>query len=95
MDKGERGFYLLPEDLAAMANLVAEGKTNKIGSKLLMDEIILRNKNIAKKAYEILLEKNLIKNKHTVSAHNGWCTTLSRWRVGKRKRGFDSLRDRK
>ncbi len=61
MDKGERGFYLLPEDLAAMTNLVAEGKTNKIGSKLLMDELILRNKDIAKKAYEILLEKNLIK----------------------------------
>ena len=60
-DKGEKGFYLLPEDLAGIVNLVAEGKINKNGCNLLMNEMIIRNKDIAKQAYEIMLEKDLFK----------------------------------
>ena len=58
--KGEKGFYLLPEDLAFIVNLQAESKINKNGSNILMHELIKTNKEVAKKAYEILLEKNFI-----------------------------------
>jgi Asp-tRNA(Asn)/Glu-tRNA(Gln) amidotransferase B subunit len=60
-EKSEKGFYLLPEDFALIVNLLADGKINKNGSKNLIYEIIEKNKDVAKKAYEILLEKNLIK----------------------------------
>ena len=59
-NKGEKGFYLLPEDAAEIVNLVADGKVNNNGKKVLMDEMIRRNKDIAKYAYEIMLEKKII-----------------------------------
>ena len=60
-DNAERGFYLLPEDAAGIVDLIHDRRITRNGSKILMYEIIKRNKDIAKKAYEILLEKNLIK----------------------------------
>lgn len=59
-DKGERGFYILPEDAAGIVDLIAEGKINKNGKTILMNEIIRINKEIAKYAYEIMLDKNII-----------------------------------
>lgn len=59
-NKGERGFYLLPEDTAIIVNLIAEGKISKNGSSILMNETIRINKEIAKYAYEIMLDKNII-----------------------------------
>ena len=53
-DKGERGFYLLPEDLAQIVNMLEEGIINKNGASILIEECHKICKEISKEVYKLM-----------------------------------------
>lgn len=58
--KGDKGFYVLPEEIAEITNLVENNTIMRNKISLIIDELNKNNKSLGQEAFKWLNENNLI-----------------------------------